>query len=398
MQHFPVSTRVRYLDAARAIMLLLGIPFHISEIYRVSGGFFLDSPDHSYVASLLSGLVHSFRMPAFFLLSGYFAGMLMERQGRERWLRGRFMRLGIPLVLTAVSLGLLELVLINYFSGGMGWVNAVNVALANPAAWIQHRWFLITLLMFCVTLVLVAPLRPGLTQLCTRLAESPRAMRIATVIFWMFLLLMPFAAIATGKLMGDWLTQSAVVKEYVLNYARNVTFFFAGYVIFVVPDGLSRFTRVGTAWTAWALAALVVYLATYFAFYPPGQELPPVVHVIGIASEGVVGFLLARLFFAWMRAALDRESQIVAYLVDGSFCIYLVHGVFFVAFAGPFLNVPFNPIVEMVVINILTIVGCLLVYEIARRTPILAWPLNGGPFKFAMGWKSAPKRLASQES
>jgi hypothetical protein len=65
MQHLPVSVRVRYLDAARATMLLLGISFHISEIYRVSGGFFLDSPDRSYVASLMSGLVHSFRMRPF---------------------------------------------------------------------------------------------------------------------------------------------------------------------------------------------------------------------------------------------------------------------------------------------------------------------------------------------
>lgn len=379
-------------------MLLLGIPFHISEIYRVSGGFFLDSPDTSYVASLISGLVHSFRMPAFFLLSGFFAGMLMERQGRGRWLRGRFMRLGTPLVLTTVSLGLLELVLINFFGGEMGWGSALGAALANPAGWIQHRWFLVTLLMFCATLVMVAPLRPGLTRLYAIIANSPGAMRWATAGFWLFLLLMPFAAIAAAKLMGDWLTQSAVVKEYVFYYARYITFFLAGYVIFVLPDGLSRFTRAGTAWTACALAALAIYLATYFAFYPAGRELPLAAHVIGIASEGVAGFLLARLFFAWMRIVLDRESQVVAYLVDGSFCIYLVHGVFFVAFAGPFLSVPYNPIVEMAAINILTIAGCLLVYEIARRVPILAWPLNGGPFKFATGWKPASKRLASQES
>jgi glucan biosynthesis protein C len=397
MQHLPASARVRYLDAARAIMILLGIPFHISEIYRVSGGFFLDSPDSSYVASLVSGLVHSFRMPAFFLLSGYFAGMLMERQGRGRWLRGRFIRLGIPLVLTTVSLGVLELVLVNHFGGGMGWASALDAALASPAGWIQHRWFLVTLLMLCTTLVIIAPLRADLLRLGARLAESPRAMRWATAGFWLFLLLMPFGAIAVAKLAGDWLTQSAVLKEYALYYARSVTFFLAGYVIFVLPEGLERFTRVGTRWTACALAALAVYLATYFAFYPRGTELPGFVHVIGIASEGVTGFLLARLFFSWMRAVMDRESRLVAYLVDGSFCIYLVHGVFFVAFAGPFLRVSFNPIFEMAVLNVLTVAGCLLVYEIARRVPFLAWPLNGGPFKFATGWGTAPKSLASQK-
>ena len=98
-----------------------------------------------------------------------------------------------------------------------------------------------------------------------------------------------------------------------------------------------------------------------------------------------------------MRAVLDRESRMVAYLVDGSFCIYLVHGLFFVAFAGPFLHIPLNPVFEMAVINVLTVAACLLSYEIARRVPILAWSLNGGPFKFATGWKSAPRSLASQQ-
>lgn len=379
-------------------MLLLGIPFHISEIYRVAGGFFLDSPDHSFAASLISGLVHSFRMPAFFLLSGYFAGMLMERQGPQRWLRGRSVRLGVPLALTTVSLGLLELVLINYFGRGMGWTEAMAASLGTPALWIQHRWFLVTLLMFCVTLVIVAPLAPRVPLLWGRLAESPRTVRWVTAGFWIFLLLVPFAAIAAAKLAGDWLVHSPVLKEYAFYYARYVTFFLAGYVLYLLPDGLSRFTSIGKAGTACALAALAVYLATYFAFYPAGQELPELIRLSGIAAEAITGFLVARLFFAWMRAILDRESRTVAYLVDGSFCIYLVHGVFFVAFAGPFLAIPLNPVFEMAVINVLTIAACLLSYEIARRVPLLGWPLNGGPFKFATGWKPAPRSLASQQS
>ena len=104
----PDGARIGFLDTARALLLLLGIPFHASEIYRLSGGWLIASPDASFAATALGCTIHVFRMPAFFVLAGLFAAMLLARRGDRAWLVERCRRLGVPLVFSTLAFGWLE--------------------------------------------------------------------------------------------------------------------------------------------------------------------------------------------------------------------------------------------------------------------------------------------------
>lgn len=92
------------LDALRAFAMLLGIALHgalsfIPEVWPVT--------DSSQEAADLFGLaalfVHGFRMPLFFLMSGFFTAMLWRRRGLGAVVRQRFRRVFVPLVLASVT-------------------------------------------------------------------------------------------------------------------------------------------------------------------------------------------------------------------------------------------------------------------------------------------------------
>lgn len=92
------------LDALRAFAMLLGIALHgalsfIPGVWPVT--------DSSQEAADLFGLaalfVHGFRMPLFFLLSGFFSAMLWRRRGLGAVVRQRFRRVFLPLVLASVT-------------------------------------------------------------------------------------------------------------------------------------------------------------------------------------------------------------------------------------------------------------------------------------------------------
>lgn len=82
------ATRWHFLDTLRASLMLLGIPFHAADPFR-EDSLFLD---------LVFGFTHLWRMETFFVLAGFFAMVMIARQGPRVWWRGRLRRLGIPLM------------------------------------------------------------------------------------------------------------------------------------------------------------------------------------------------------------------------------------------------------------------------------------------------------------
>jgi len=92
------STRRHDLDALRAFAMLLGIALHISLSFFPTFWSVQDSRSSSggwYDEFFFS--IHGFRMPLFFLLSGYFTAMLWQRRGLKQLLWHRITRIGFPL-------------------------------------------------------------------------------------------------------------------------------------------------------------------------------------------------------------------------------------------------------------------------------------------------------------
>ena len=98
-----VTTRRTDLDALRSFAMLLGVALHAAMSF-VPFPWPVRDVERSDVLVLLIAAVHGFRMPLFFLLSGYFTMLVFRRRGLASLLEQRFMRIFLPLVIATATI------------------------------------------------------------------------------------------------------------------------------------------------------------------------------------------------------------------------------------------------------------------------------------------------------
>jgi peptidoglycan/LPS O-acetylase OafA/YrhL len=98
------------LDALRAFAMLLGIALHAACAYSMIPWPVMDTDQSSLLFLLFIWLVHGFRMPLFFVVSGYFTAMLASRKGIRAMLANRAARILAPCLTGLVTIVPLTLV------------------------------------------------------------------------------------------------------------------------------------------------------------------------------------------------------------------------------------------------------------------------------------------------
>ena len=113
------------LDALRGSMMMLGIVLHASQWYvsEPPGGIPVPTDTSTfYLFDLFVHFIHSFRMPLFFVLAGFFTSLLVEKRGFKGTYVNRGNRILAPLVVSCFTiLPLTALFLISFaFSARFG--------------------------------------------------------------------------------------------------------------------------------------------------------------------------------------------------------------------------------------------------------------------------------------
>lgn len=91
------------LDALRAIAMLLGIALHAALAWSDIPWVVQDSQKHE-LFGLFFVAVHGFRMPLFFLVSGFFTAMLWRKRGLSALIKHRAKRILLPCLLGLVTI------------------------------------------------------------------------------------------------------------------------------------------------------------------------------------------------------------------------------------------------------------------------------------------------------
>ncbi|MDB6130776.1 MAG: 2,3,4,5-tetrahydropyridine-2,6-carboxylate N-succinyltransferase [Verrucomicrobiales bacterium] len=86
------------LDALRAVAMLLGVVYH-----SIGGGLGIGLKS-SESGSFVMDWLHSFRMPLFFLISGFFCRMMYTKYGAQLYLKRRWSRLGAAMFVSLFAM------------------------------------------------------------------------------------------------------------------------------------------------------------------------------------------------------------------------------------------------------------------------------------------------------
>ncbi len=128
-------TRFYGLDGVRATAMLLGVFYHL-PISIMAGGFGMGFDFSGSPKSSIDNWLHSFRMPLFFLISGFFANMMLGKYGLKRYMVRRWWRIGAPLFIAIAAFAGLRMAT-DYFRSaavpGFGPPGAMNAGFGVPA-------------------------------------------------------------------------------------------------------------------------------------------------------------------------------------------------------------------------------------------------------------------------
>ena len=92
--------RYHAFDSLRAVMMLLGLVLHSAMGYvafPTDRVWPFKDPHPSAFFDLLVMFIHTFRMPVFFVIAGFFAAFLYTTRGANTLLRNRAQRIALPL-------------------------------------------------------------------------------------------------------------------------------------------------------------------------------------------------------------------------------------------------------------------------------------------------------------
>lgn len=324
--------RQPFIDTGRAIILLLGIPFHTAEAWRLGSFFAIVAPEPSLTLTLVSGLIHSFRMSALFLVSGLFVAPGIARHGATGWFVGRLERLAIPLVATTLLLGIAERALALGFAQGLGPGVALWMAFCEgPRQWLMHRWFLVVLLAHCLAVLPLVPVLPALQRAFLRLRQCDA--RLLALIEAAGLLGWGAMDAGIGRVVAAWAGDpEAWFALPILHYAPA---FALGVLTGIGAVGQSRLFEIDRFLVLRAAVMLALYLVCYLPAgtpLPGGRVVAPWAGpILFPAIEPLTGWYTARLFLAVLRRHPVRQGPFIAFAVDNAMAIYLLHMIFVLA-------------------------------------------------------------------
>ena len=145
--------------------MLLGIALHaavpyFSRLYEFEFIWPADD-DQSVLLALVFDFIHSWRMPVFFLLAGFFAHLVLDRRSTSMFVLDRLKRVALPLALFGAVMAVIIPPIWVY-----GWTGAISFealrdVLANrqdldsSGDLIAHLWFLYYLLLMYAALVVL---------------------------------------------------------------------------------------------------------------------------------------------------------------------------------------------------------------------------------------------------
>jgi glucans biosynthesis protein C len=374
--------RLFYLDACRAAFVLLGIVLH-ALLPFIPEPWIVECPRQSRSLVHIYNLIHAFRMPAFFILSGFFAALVLSKRDGLTWAKSRATRLGVPLLfgmMFIVPLQSIALSLGDHLSEPRAR-SILAAAIERHAGFgfhlVSHLWFILDLLLISLAVAAAYALVGE-----RRIAAIGRAIGDALARHKLLL-----ASVATGGLAA----YAVVVERVAHGRLGNVIAVGGSYPMCHVLDA----ARIAHYAPYFGLGLLLFYSKPLLSSF---VQLSLLTWMMAIAVTGSLLVLLARPQTpAWQETALSvptailltqismnvasrlitRHNRLVQWLSHGSYTIYIVHQPIIVLIVV--LSIPLGlPAIGgfLLVLSLTTILSA-VIYRVTRDNAMATFLLNG---------------------
>ena len=371
-------------------MMLLGLFLHSAINYFPFPENYLDQiyldAQTSPIMDYSVKFIHTFRMPVFFVVAGFFAAFLFARNGPRGFLRHRMDRIAKPLVVAWIILypiTVASMLFANSYS--MGPPLPYPPPLYNILqSLLLHLWFLYFLVIFCVIAVPVAlavelldaGLRKRLADIFERAVHHPGIFIVLTALTALMIYPMRFWSFDPAQ---------AIIPAPI-DLAANGLFFVFGWLVFIRRDSVEGFKS--RAWIHLILGIIlhVVYIIFYNRGYPePGSD-----HIYAMIALGSSIWFLIYGFIGLFLRYLNHPSAVWRYMADASYWVYLIHLPITVLIPPVMAGWDIPATIKFVIVVLVASVISVISYHYCVRATFIGERLNGRRHLRMAPWRQTP--------
>lgn len=333
------------LDLLRCLLMLIGPIVHTGAHY--SSTLDIVGNTHLTIANI-SHFSHPFRMELFFLISGFFSALVLEKKGLQYYKNSRIYGLFLPTV-TAM---LLILPLTRYVF--------TSLSSLTPMTFF-HTWFLIVLSILSTFVLLFAK---HFSAAAKRLSHLNIVYVVLVGIILYILAL--FIPVVLFKLMP---TDRTVVKDMFYTLVsmplQYTVPFLGGAVLYYRRD------KTIIKWNLLLVVGIYLVVYTLTCTFPYGGNLTEkaVSLALQLLQVLIATWLILALFY-YFKALKVRPSKTLQFVTSSALTVFLIHQPITFALGSLFTRIPLNPYIEFLLICIGVYIFSFLFFYLIKKAKI----------------------------
>jgi len=369
--------RLLFVDNLRTLVIVLVILVHLSITYGGAGGwYYYERPttEPSFIIlTFFNAVCQSFFMGLLFLLSAYLTVGSYDRKGPWLFLRDRFLRLGIPLLVFEFVIHPLQLYpLVRagaiHIEGSFGNLLARHYRSFHIGS--GPLWFVETLLIFALVYTAIRVLVPRKPKPDANLLPPPRTGAILAfalvlgILTFVVRLWFPF-----GRSFGPLNLQLCFFVQYIAMLIVGVVAYRHDWLMRIPKTAGARWLGVAAFLIVVAFPAMFILggaakgnESTFFggchwqAFaYATWEQFTCVAMIIGLA--------------VLFRERLNRQGPLAREASASSYATYIIHAPVIILGTLAVRHVTIYPLLKFVVVSLVLVPLCFLLAAGIRRLP-----------------------------
>lgn len=371
--HLSTSKRFHALDSLRGFLMILGVFYHTAQHYSGEIHSSLNpEPTSSWFFFYFNTIIHLVRMPLFFAISGYLAGLLIDRKGGSWFLKNRFNRILLPLLLFLILLS----PVVDYLRLWRGaqingdWTEFSPGDLFLPDK-LFHLWFLYYLVTYSTLLGIAAWFGDK-----NRLKKTVMLFSMTLITISIFMLFEAgqksgWIELKTYLLFSTFVHPSHFCKETSMAcffHASTFWSYFLCYLLGTLIYKLDLQKTIAIRW--WPITLLCAFLTFWLGYGISLIKQKVIVNILFcvLGSLSLLGAFLDK---------VSRESSFLRFLSDSSYWLYLAHYPLVILLCTFFIPINLFAWWKFIIISSFIVTLLLLSYNYLVRPSWLGALLNG---------------------
>jgi len=370
--------RLVYIDNLRLLVIISVIMLHSAVTYSGFGSwYYKETSSLSTFSTVVFGYAMTYTQGYFmgflFLISGFFIPGSYDKKGFGRFLKDRFVRLGIPT--------LIFMLLINpftkYFIQGLNWSTPIHYFIEYYWNYLRSfdflgesgpLWFALALLIFsCV-------------YACVRLVQGPVVQKTKQKEIRLLHIILLILLISTGAFCIRLIQpiDTSILNMRLSNFSQYIILFITG----IYAYRYNWFSTIKNRFRIKGLISLLVGgLIPWTVIMIGGGALTGVYLYKGGMNWESASFALwesfisvgtAILLITIFRDKLNKQNKLVKILSDNSFAVYVFHTPILVYLALMLQAIILPPLVKCLLLITIAIPVCFAItHFVIRRVPLL---------------------------